>query len=60
MRYLLFGEEGGVGDGRLVSDIESGHHLVTVHPPATAVEAGEQPSGLLLRPEIIISLMLES
>ena len=54
MRYLLFGEEGGVGDGRLVSDIKSGHHLVTVHPPATAVEAGEQPSGLLLRPEINI------
>ena len=52
MRYLLFGEEGGVDDGRLVSDINAGHHLVTVHSPATTVEAGEQTSLLLLGPEI--------
>ena len=57
MRYLLFGEEGGVDDGRLVSDINAGHHLVTVHSPATTVEAGEQTSLLLLGPEIDISLL---
>ena len=58
MRYLLFLQEGGVGDGRLVSDIKSGHHLVTVHSPATAVQAGEQPSVLPLGPEIVIRLII--
>ena len=58
MCYLLFLQEGGVADGRLVSDIKAGHHLVTVHSPATAVQAGEQPSVFLLCPEIVIKLRL--